>query len=181
MASTVERPTGDRGGCRSTRVGGGGGPTAPRGPWGRRVDGGEAGGSPHERRGADLKTRGDHAAEELAAFRDDIEVGARAEIDHDGGTTERGERREGVHHSVCTDLAWVVRDDRYTGLHAGADDHGFVREIARRHLSELAGHVGHHACDAETGDVVAEVEIAMLEKSGKEQRQLVGRSFGTRR
>ena len=83
-----------------------------------------------ERRERDLDPGRDRAAEVLAVGRDDVEVDAGAEVDHDARSADPVVGGDRVHQPVGPDLVRVVDPDRHPRLHPGADQQAWGVEVA---------------------------------------------------
>ena len=115
-------------------------------------DAGQAGSAGEEGFGGNVEAGSDGSAEEFALLRDDVEVGGRAEVDDDGGTSIFVERAHAVGDTVGADFAGIVGEDRQAGFDAGLDEERPLAEVALAELAEDPVDRGNDGGDDDAAD-----------------------------
>ena len=134
-----------------------------RGPARQRVD-------------RDLDPRRQRPADELAPRAHRVEVGRRAEVDHDRPARRTGARRRRVFmiRSLPTSFGLSFRTGTPV-LHARLDDHrGHVAVVAAHHLPHLVQHRRHGRAQRDAGHARVGDQRALRQQPCSDHRELVG-------
>ena len=139
-----------------------------------QIDRRQARGMGKQRRSARLHARCDDAAQKTAPLVNDLDVGRRAEVNHDDGRAEQLARGDGIGHAVGADLAriGVVRIEKQPRRLRRAHDGLDARHVAHR-LRPFARELGNNRRERSTRDA-AHGKILRLQKRQELHAQLVG-------
>ena len=146
--------------------------------------------SGRKRAGAERQTRRDDAADKGSARVDGLDIGRRAQVDHDARRAVDGTGRHGVGDAVGADLGRVVVVDGHAGLEArphgehasraSAGKRRLPRALERRHHAAQHGSRGHkcarHArIGRQRGHDLSETHARFVGRNARRRRDLASR------